>query len=155
MLFGWILFVSPPFSSARARFWKRDYWPEFFGFAPRRWCDDSYGAAHRRFYSDQKYLKKQLYFNNFRLQHIVGNITCILVAGFSFIFDMMRFFINLRRSIFLCFLHVQIMTCFAQLFWLFCFDMCVSMLTSDWFLVSSRAPKCSFKALLCRKWQCA
>ena len=103
----------PPFSPARARFWKRDCWPEFFWFAPRCWCDDSQGAAHRRFYSDQKYIKKQLYFNNFRLQHIVGNIICILVAGFSFILGMTVFLMNLRRSIFHCFLHVQILLCFA------------------------------------------
>ena len=113
--------IAPPhFPWARARLWNTWSWPEFFGFAPRCWCDDSYGAAHRRFSSDQKYLKNQLYFNSFDLQRVVGNITCILVAGFSFIFDMTFFLINLRKSIFHCFLLVQMLGCFdwvASIYW--------------------------------------
>ena len=46
--------LRPLFFPARARFWKSDSGPEFFNFAPRVWCDDSYGAAHSRIYSDQK-----------------------------------------------------------------------------------------------------
>ena len=50
------------FSPARARFSEGDIRPEFLRFARRVWCDDSYGAAHMRFWARQKYLKKPIEF---------------------------------------------------------------------------------------------
>ena len=53
---AWVL-NGPYFFPARVRFSKRDSWLDFFKFAPRVWCDDSYGAAHRRVRGRQKKFK--------------------------------------------------------------------------------------------------
>ena len=134
---GWLL-SGPSFSPAGAWLWKSDSWPEFFRFARRVWCDGSYGAAHNRFSSDQKWLVNQLDFNNFVSSGAVRNITCIFCAGFSFILDKTFFFMPSRALIFHWNLHVQILTCFAQLFWLFCFGMCFAMFTPERFSIVMR-----------------
>ena len=56
---------SPLFPKVGVRFCKCDFRPEFFKFAPRVWCDDSYGAAHRRIRGRQTCLQNQLNFNSF------------------------------------------------------------------------------------------
>ena len=95
--------IAPPrFSRARARFWNVSSWPEFFEIAPRVWCDGSYGAAHSRFSSDQKWLWNPLNFNNFVLRRIARNITCVFSQGFSLIIDT-SFFVpgRQRRNFFM------------------------------------------------------
>ena len=142
----------PTVSKVGARFWNAHSWPEIFQFAPRVLCDDSYGAAHKPIWSHRKHFKNQLIFNNFVLWHASRNKTFILSAGFSLLFDKASFSRRRRMSFYHRNLHVQILTCFAQWFWWFCFDACMAMLAAKRFSLRLDMPKLCFKTALSLKW---
>ena len=121
LVIGLMLFrlgqLRPPlFPWVRARFRKRDYRPDFFRFAPRVWCDDSYGAAHKRIWRRQKYLKNQLDFSNSVLRPVCGNKNIIISLGFSFKFDNAFFSLRFNLTFFYKNRHVLVLIRFPNEF---------------------------------------
>ena len=128
---------------------------DFSVCAPRVWCDGFHGAAHNRFSSDQKQFVNQLNFSNFVFRGAARNVTYIFGAGFTFILYKALFVMPWGVQILHWNLHVLILTCFAQLFSLFCFGMCFAMLTPERFSIVIKPLKCCFKTVLSRKCSCA
>ena len=102
------------FPHVGARFCKCDSRPGFFKVAPRVWCDDSYGAAHRRIRGRQTCLQNQLNFNSFVLRRVGRYKTSIFSPGISLLFDKAFFSCRRRLSFFHRNLHVPILTRFAN-----------------------------------------
>ena len=86
--------------------------------------NNSYGLAHMQFGARQKYLKNQLNFNNFALEHVVRNKIVIFAPRFSLILDMVFFMLQFRDPIFDQNLGVPILSCFTNGFQQFCFGCC-------------------------------
>ena len=76
--------------------------------------NESYGLAHMRFLCRQKYNGNLLNFNTFVFNLLDRNTNRIFVAGFSLIFDNVFFLIFAKTLIFYDFLHVTILSCFAN-----------------------------------------